>query len=156
MASLLYDEINSSLLRKVTDYDFLNMSVDDITAQLVEYLHSAIAKPYCRRLFSTLEMDDEIMEMSYDLKQSTDESQDKDFVVEMLALGMLIEWLQPLKNSKLVMNQMITSSKESKFYSQAQHLTSVETAYNNAVKEQRDLIRDRGYIYNSYLGGVNG
>lgn len=156
MASLLYDQINSSLLSKVTDYDFLNMSVDDITAQLIEYLHSAIAKPYCRRLFSTLEMDDEIMEMSYDLKQSTDESQDRDFVIEMLALGMLIEWTEPLLHSKLTMQQLITSNKESKFYSQAQHLSTIQSVYDSTVKKQRDLIRDRGYIYDGYLGGRNG
>ena len=68
MASLLYDDINSALLRKVTDYDFLKYSVDDVTEQLTEYLHSAISKPYCRRLFSSLEMDDEIRTMTYGLK----------------------------------------------------------------------------------------
>lgn len=155
MASLLYDDINSALLRKVNDYDFLKYSVDDVTAQLTEYLHSAISKPYCRRMFSSVEMDDEIMEMTYGLKQATDETQDRDFVIEMLALGMLIEWIEPLLNSKLTMQQMITSNKESKFYSQAQHLSTMQNVYDNAVKKQRDLIRDRGYIYNGYLGGNN-
>lgn len=156
MASLLYEEIYSSLLRKVTDYDFLTMSDSDVTNTLTEYLHSAIAKPYCRRLFSSLSMDDELQEMEYGLKVISDENQDKDFVIEMLALGMLIEWTEPSVNSKLVQQQMITSSKESKFYSQAQHLTSLQAVYDSAVKKQRDLIRDRGYIYNGYLGGNNG
>jgi hypothetical protein len=155
MASLLYDDINSALLRKVTDYDFLKYSVDDVTEQLTEYLHSAISKPYCRRLFSSLEMDDEISTMTYGLKQVSDENQDRDFVIEMLSLGMLIEWLEPMLNSKLNLQQMITSSKESKFYSQAQHLSTIQNVYDNAVKKQRDLIRDRGYIYNGYLGGNN-
>lgn len=156
MASLLYDQINSSLLRKVTDYDFLTMSDDDMVNQLIEYLHSAISKPYVRRLFSSLELDDEVMEMTYEMKFVTDESQDEDFVIEMLALGMLIEWTEPLLNSKLTMQQMITSSKESKFYSQAQHLSTIQSVYDSTYKKQRDLIRDRGYIYDGYLGGRNG
>lgn len=156
MASLLYEQINSSLLRKITDYDFLRIDTKDAEAQLAEYLHSAVAKPYCRRLFSSLLLDDELAEMTYDLNQTTDTSQDEDFVIEMLALGMLIEWTEPMLNSKLTMQQMITSSKESKFYSQASHLSSVQSVYDGAVKKQRDLIRDRGYIYNGYLGGNNG
>lgn len=156
MASLLYEEIYSSLLRKITDYDFLCINEEDANSQLFEYLHSTISKPYCRRLFSSVEFDDELQEMTYELKQTTDESQDKDFVIEMLALGMLIEWIEPMKNSKLLMNQLITSNKESKFYSQASHLSTVETVYENSVKKQRDLIRDRGYIYNDYLGANNG
>lgn len=153
MASLLYEAINSSLLRKVTDYDFVLDSVDDVNATLTEYLHSAISKPYCRRLFSSVLFDDELKELEYELKQTTDESQDEDFVIEMLSLGMLIEWFEPLVNSKLNIQQMITSSKESKFYSQAQHLSTIQSVYDAAVKKQRDLIRDRGFIYNEYLGG---
>lgn len=155
MASLLYEKINSSLLRKITDYDFLVDSVDDVQALLTEYLHSAISKPYCRRLFSSVLFDDELGEMTYDLNQPTDEEQDNDFVIEMLSLGMLIEWLEPMLNSKLNLQQMITSSKESKFYSQSQHLSVVQSVYDSAVKKQRDLIRDRGFIYNGYLGGNN-
>lgn len=99
--------------------------------------------------------DDELGEMTYDLNQPTDEEQDNDFVIEMLSLGMLIEWLEPMLNSKLNLQQMITSSKESKFYSQSQHLSVVQSVYDSAVKKQRDLIRDRGFIYNGYLGGNN-
>lgn len=156
MASLSYEKIISSLLRKINDYDFLTDSVDDVNASLTEYLHSTISKPYCRRLFASLTLDDELQELEYNLKVVTDEGQDDDFVVEMLALGMLIEWLEPQQNSKLLTQQMITSSKESKFYSQQSHLSEVQALYNNAVKKQRNLILDRGFIYNDYLGGNNG
>ena len=155
MASLSYETIYSSLLRKVNDYDFLTDSVDDVNASLAEFLRSTVSKPYCRRLFSTLSFDDELEEMTYELKQTTDEDQDSDFVTEMLALGMLIQWLEPQLNNKLLTQQMITSSKESKFYSQASHLKEVQVLYDGAVKKQRDLVRDRGFIYNAYLGGTN-
>ena len=156
MASLLYETIESVFLRKVTDYDFLELTDENLESQIMEYLHSAISKVYVRRLFSSVTFDDIAKELTYSLKQSTDEEQDNDFVTEMLALGMVIEWVEPLKNSKLTMKQMITSSKESKWYSQAQHISAMQNAYDSAVKTQRDLIRDRGYIYNSYLGETNG
>jgi hypothetical protein len=156
MASLLYEKIYSSLLRKITDYDIARMVDSDAEIIQTEYLHSAISKPYTRRLFSSLLMDDELQEMEYTLYQITDESQDNDFVIEMLALGMLIEWLEPQLNSKLLTQQMITSSKESKWYSQQQHLSTIQSVYDSAVKKQRNLILDRGFIYNDYLGGTNG
>ena len=156
MASLLYESIYSSLLRKTTDYDIARMTDDCAMLMQTEYLHSAISKPYCRRLFSSLSMDDELQTMEYTLYQTTDESQDNDFVIEMLALGMLIEWLEPQLNSKLLTQQMITSSKESKWYSQQQHLSTIQSVYDSAVKKQRNLILDRGFIYNDYLGGTNG
>lgn len=156
MASLSYETIYSAFLRKITDYDFLCDSVDEVKASLAEYLHSAISKPYCRRLFGVMGFDDDTEEFTYELKLSTDEDQDNDFVTEMLALGMLVEWTEPQLNSKLVQQQMITSSKESKFYSQAMHLAELRTLYNDTKKKHRDLIRDRGFIYNDYLGGNNG
>lgn len=151
MTSLSYDEIYSCFLRKITDYDFLHFSVDDSYALLNEYFHSATAKPYTRRLFSTFKMDDAVMELTYELKNVVNDDEDYDFVIETLALGILVEWLEPQLNSKLLTQQMITSSKESKYYSQAQHLSEMKSLYEVSVAKQRAIIRDRGYIYNSYL-----
>lgn len=151
MALLSYDKIFESFLRKITDYDIANMPTDIVYSVEIEYLHSAIAKPYLRRLFSTMELDDEVMEINYSFKNVIDDSQDRDFLIEALALGMQIEWIEPQLNSKLLNSQFFTSSKESKFYSQSQHITSLQNSYDLLVKKQRDLIRDRGYIYNARL-----
>ena len=157
MASLLYEQINSSLLSKVTDYDFLCMPEEDVESTLLEYMKTALSKPYCRRLFSSIAYDNENKQLTYELKiPSQDPSEDDDFVIELLAQGMLVEWTKPMVNSRLLEKQMITSSKESKFYSQASHLATVNDVYKDARTEQKTLIRDRGFIYNSYLGGNNG
>ena len=156
MASLLYETIYSSLLSKVTDYDFLNMSDEDVESTLHEYMKIALSKPYCRNLFSSIVYDDEHSTLEYELKITAEPSEDDDFVTELLAQGMLVEWTKPMVNSKLSEQQMITSSKESKFYSQASHLATVKDVYESARTEQKTLIRDRGFIYNSYLGGTNG
>lgn len=156
MASLSYETIYSAFLRKITDYDYLCDSVDEVKASLAEYLRSAISRPYTRRLFGSVSFDDTLEEMTFDMAYSTNEEQDTDFVTEVLALGMVIEWTKPMLNSRILQQQMITSSKESKFYSQAMHITELRGLLEDTKKEQRDFIRDRNYFYNKYLGGSNG
>ena len=44
-------------------------------------------------------------------------------------------------------------SKEEKFYSQSQHLSELRGLVNDSRKQQRRMIADRGYAWNSYLDG---
>lgn len=152
MAVINYNEIISCFLPKVEDYDFLKMSIDDFNDYFTRWLHSAISRPYVRRLFSSLTLDDEVMEINYEMEYSVDTDTDKDFVLEILALGAGIQWITPKINSTLN-TQQVYASKEEKYYSQAQHLTELRALKKDWEKEQRGMIRDRGYIWNSYLDG---
>ena len=116
MASLSYrDDLYSSFLGKVTDYNFVNMSEDDVYELMFGYFKSAISQPYVRRLFSSVKMDDEIMEMTFTLKDSVDEDSDKYFIIEVLSRGMVIAWLEPQVKSTVNLSQMY-GGKEQKFY----------------------------------------
>lgn len=152
MAVITYDEIVSCFLPKVEDYDFLKMSMDDFYDYFTRWLHSAVSKPYVRRLFSSLALDDEIMELDYEMEYSIDEDSDEEFVLEILSLGIGIQWITPKINSTLN-TQQVYASKEEKYYSQAQHLAELMSLKKEWVKEQRGMIRDRGYTWNSYLDG---
>ena len=152
MASIKYDEITSSLYSKIEAYDFLDLGTDELHDFLVAWLHTAVSKPYVRKLFSSITLDDEIMVMKYDMKYEVDEETDREFVIEILALGMGIQWLTPKINSTVNINQMF-GSKEEKYYSQSSHLTELRSLRKDWVKEQRSMIRDRGYNWNSYLDG---
>lgn len=152
MASLQYEEIFSRVFGKVTDYDFVKISADDLYSSLSEKIHITLSKPYTRRLFSKVSMDDVIMNLDFEMAYPTNAEQDSDFVCELIALGVVIEWLEPQVKSTLLTHQMITSNKESKYYSQAQQLAEMKGLLNDCKKEQRKLIQDRGWIYNSYLG----
>lgn len=72
-----------------------------------ERLHSVVGKPRVRRLFSSLSLDDEKQQMNFSLNNSVDEDSDKDFVLELLSLGMAIEWLQPQVDSVIHTSVMI-------------------------------------------------
>ena len=152
MASIKYDEITSSLYSKIEAYDFLDLGTDELHDFLVAWLHTAVSKPYVRKLFSSITLNDEIMVMKYDMKYEVDEETDREFVIEILALGMGIQWLTPKINSTVNINQMF-GSKEEKYYSQSSHLTELRSLRKDWIKEQRSMIRDRGYNWNSSLDG---
>lgn len=152
MTSLEYKKIYSRLFSKIEAYDFIDLPVNDLNDLLCDWIHSASANPYVRRLFNTFSLDDEIQEISYEMKYSVDEFSDVEFVTEILALGVVVAWLEPKVNSINNVAQMF-GSKDEKFYSQSQHLTELENLVNNSRKLQRRMIADRGYVWNTYLDG---
>lgn len=89
--------------------------------------------------------------MDYELKHVINRVDDDfGFVVEIISMGMVVEWLEPQVNSVLNTLQMF-SGKEEKFYSQSNHLSELRGLLKDAQLKQRKLIRDRGYISNTYL-----
>lgn len=153
MASLSYDKVYSCFLKKVTDFDIANVSNDCAYSLMNEWFHSAASKSYFRRLFTTFTFDDEVMELEYVLKHISTSDEDEDFIIETLALGMVIEWLEPQLNSKLLTEQFVSSSKESRFFAQSNQLNAIQNVYDASYKKWRNSIKDRCYVHNSYLEG---
>jgi hypothetical protein len=152
MTSLNYNNIYSRLFSKIEAYDFIELSEDMLNEFLCNWIHSASANPYVRRLFKTFSLDDEVQEISYEMKYSVDDFSDTEFVTEVLALGVVVTWLEPKINSINNITQMF-GSKEEKFYSQSQHLSELRSLVNDSKKQQRRMIADRGYAWNTYLDG---
>ena len=152
MTSLTYDVIYSRLFSKIEAYDFIEMPEDDLNELLCDWIHSASANPYVRRLFKTFSLDDEVLEISYEMKYSVDEFSDEEFITEIFALGVIVSWLEPKVNSINNIAQMF-GSKEEKFYSQSQHISELRNLVDDSRKQQRRMIADRGYAWNSYLDG---
>lgn len=103
-----------------------------------------------RRLFSSLLLDDDIQQFTFELNNSVDEISDEDFVLEVLSLGMTIEWLQPQVDSIIHTSVMIGGKEEKKILDN--HKNMVERL-ESMKKEQNKMIRDYGYMYNSYIRG---
>ena len=149
--TLSYDDIFSSFLGYITDYNIASMNMQEAYDMMVEWLKKTYSSPYIRRLFSSSKMDDEVQIFTFEMEYSKDEEMDKDFVIEVFSKGMDIEWLQPQVKSKLLTAQFF-GGKEQKFYAQANQLDQLRGLLEDTTLEQRKMIRDRGYIYNSYLG----
>lgn len=152
MTSLKYDIIFSKFLGNITDYDFANLSTSDSYELMIEYLHKVLAEAYVNRLFSSYELDDEINTLVYEMKQSTSEDEDLEFISSALAKWMVYEWLHKQVRSVLNTAQMFAGA-EQKFFSQQAHLSELRGLMDDSYKEARFFIQDRGYIKNSYLGG---
>ena len=114
------------------------------------WIRSTLSKPYIRRLFDTLTIDEDLEELDYEMKLPTTDDADQDFVEEMIALGMVVEWVKPKYFTTLNTSQLFTNS-EQKFYSQANHMSELKDMYHRAKNDLRKHIRDRGYINNTYL-----
>ena len=145
---LSYSTLFSRVLNKINDPKELSLDESDLLEIYTERLHSVVGKPRVRRLFSSISLDDEIQEMTFILNNSVDEESDKDFVLEILSLGMAIEWLQPQVDSVVHTSVMIGGKKEKKLLDN--HKNMIERL-DNMKKEQNKMIRDYGYMYNSYI-----
>ena len=152
MASLSYEIIYSKFFSKVSAYDFLELPQEHLDDFLCNWIHSAAEKPYIRRLFSSYSMDDEIHQITYIMRYTIDENSDLSFVTEIIALGMVMEWLEPKINNISNIAQLF-GSKEEKFFAQANHLSQLQNLMQSISKKQRRIIADRGYAWNSYLDG---
>ena len=137
-----YDEIYNRCARYLTDFELAAIPQEDADAMFHEWMIGAIAKfRKCKNNLS--DRDDELRTFNVDLL---------DIEKEILAVMMAREWLAPQSNSALLTKQVF-AGKEEKYYSQAQHLSSLETRDEKLKLEAQKLHRDYTYGNNSYLEG---
>ena len=146
-----YNDIYSRFLRKVTDYALASLLEPNASERMKEWLQSSLSDPYIYRIFDTFSADDEIAEIEYTLKSSVDDYHDKNFVEELLGNAIVLQWVSPRVKKSSNMDQLITNSKEEKFYAQSTHLKELRELEADAYNKVRGMLRDKGYIYNSYL-----
>ena len=150
MASLSFNEIYSCFLGKITDSDIPNMEEEILKEVLLGYLKSVMAQPTIRGIFTIFKLDEYNEMVDYQLKVSAND--DEDFVLELLARGMVVAWLEPQVKSVVNIAQFF-GGKEQKYYSQAQHLSELKDMLETEKNELGKYIRDRGSVYNPYLKG---
>ena len=113
------------------------------------WLHSIVAVPYIRKCFSTITLDDEVLELTFELKNSIDEDSDNYFVKDIFAQGLVICWMQQQIDTAVNLASVIGGKEEK----------SILNNYKNNIARLKELklelrktIRDYGYIYNDYIG----
>lgn len=151
MTSISYDNIYDYFLGYINDYNIISMSKDDAYIILNEYLHKTVAKPYVKKLFISITLDDDDEIVSCELKIAADD----EFITDLLAKGMVVEWLQKQIKSPDHLHQFF-GGKEQKWFSQATHLAELRGLLKDAKNELRRTINNFTYINNSYLGETSG
>jgi len=146
--TLPYDIIFSRALGKIDDPKELALDSNDFVEIYTERLHNVLGDARIRRLFSSIILDDEIQEVSFELNNSIDESSDIEYVCKLFVLGITIEWLSPRVDS-LNYTLMMIGGKEEKMLNNPYKL--LQARLDNVKKELSKTIRDHGYLYNSYI-----
>lgn len=135
-----YSTIYERALAKITDYDLAIMPEENFQLMLRGWLQSAISK--FRKCASDLSnRDDELVTFNIDLE---------DEEIEILAMLMVGEWLEPQVNSVTLTHQFF-GGKEEKFFAQANQLESIKALRDETRTEARKLMRDYTYAHNSYF-----
>lgn len=148
--SLEYEKIFSRSRLKMNDLkEIMSLSDDDLLEINTERLHSVIGDPRVGNIFGTLELDDEIQVMTYDLRNAAKISVINDeYVTELLALGMVISWLRPQVES-FEYTSMTLGGKEEKVL--VNNYKPVVARLESLEKKLYNMIRDHGYLYNTYI-----
>lgn len=145
---LPYETVFSRTRGRVNDPKELSLNENDLLEIYTERLHNVIGKPRVRRIFSSIALDDEIQQIDFTLNNSVDEASDIDFVTDLLILGMTIEWLQPQVDSILHTSVMIGGKEEKKLLDNHKNMID---RLDSMKTELNKMIRDYGYMYNSYI-----
>ncbi len=147
---MTYEEIYSQFYSKETDPTFFKKYSKDEAYELMRsWLHSIVAIPYVRKCFSTITLDDEILELTFKLNNSIDEDSDNYFVKDILAQGMVVCWMQQ-QIDKAVSLATVIGGKEEKTI--LNNYKSNMARLKELKLEMRKAIRDYGYINNDYIG----
>lgn len=142
-----FTKVYSKYLRKITDYKLLEMSDQEVDYQMQDNLESAIAQCKALRVnaysYSYNEEDNQIY-FDHDLTP---------LEIEILAIGLVREWLEPQINNVLLTVQMVSGNEE-KFFAQHNHLNGMMALAKRLELNQKKLISDYKLFHNSYLGTV--
>lgn len=145
---LPYETIFSKALSRIDDPKELALDSNDFVEIYTERLHNVLGDVRIRRLFSSIVLDDEVQEVSFELDNSIDESSDVEYVCRLFVLGITIEWLSPRVDS-LKYTLMMLGGKEERMLNNPYKL--LQARLDNVKKELSKTIRDHGYLYNSYI-----
>ena len=147
---MTYEEIYSQFFSKETDPTFFTKySKDEAYDLMKEWLHSIVGIPYIKKCFSTITLDDELLELTFQLANPVDEESDNYFVKDILSQGLVICWMQQ-KVDNIVNLSVVIGGKDEKTI--LNNYKANMTRLEEMKVQLRKTIRDYGYINNSYIG----
>ena len=139
-----YEVVYNRFLQKISDYKLLSLPEEDVEAIRYSYLVSAIAKTkQCQNDLGDRDEENKCFNSTL-----------LDIEIEILALQMVCEWVEPQLNNVLYTKQFI-GSKEENFFAQANQLEKLQNLRDSAAMQARKLRRDYSYRYTTYFDDVN-
>lgn len=135
-----YETLYNKCLSKIEDPTLVQLTEEDLEIMLHGWLMSAVAK--MRKCSSDLtDRDDVAKQFNIDLS---------DIEQEILAISMVREWVSQQLHS-VTLTAQVFSGKETKYYSQAQHIAELRELDERLKVEAQKLSRDYTYADNEYF-----
>lgn len=145
-----YELIYNKFFSKIDDPKLLSYDDEILYEILNDYLTSTLSIPDIRKLFKTIKKNDFKETLTYELNVSIDEFSDVNFIVEILAKGMVIQWMTQKIDTTLSLSTILGGKEEkmirNEYRANKERLKELKT-------ELKKIIRDSNYIDNSYIRG---
>lgn len=142
-----YDEIFVRFQLKADD----QFDEDESRDVMTMWLNMGMSDPYLHDIFSSLEYDNDLEEVTFELKlPSYSTAVDVEYVTDLLAMEMVVRWLERPVRSITNVLQMF-GGKEESFYSQSSHLHEIRALLEDTKVDIKKKIAERGGFYNGYL-----
>lgn len=146
MPLINYKDIYKRALVRINDLDLANLMRDDFYDFLKEWLHSTASSPLFRNSFSTFELDDNIMTVNFILKRAVDDNYDINFVTDILAKGVIINYFPSRIDTSMEMAAVIGGKEEKKLTDH--YSKKMERLHTLRTEWHRELTQ-HGYYFGS-------
>ena len=147
---LPYETVFSRARIKIDDVKELFLEENDLLELNIERLHSIVGDERVINKFSSFAMDDEILQIEFEMKYPVSDFADKEYITELFALGMSIEWLKPQVESRQFTARMLGTKEEKNMQNNYSKMTE---RLNSLEHKFSQKLASHGYINNSYLRG---
>lgn len=153
MPSVNYEDIYKKSLSMIDDLKLATYTKDDFYEALKQWLHNASSSTLLRKKFTSYVLDDEIMQLSFELVNSVDEYYDIEYVKTIMAKGVIISYF-PTKLEQDKNFIMIVGGKEEKNLANNNYSRNMERL--DDLKREWELELTRHSYYFGEYGGTNG
>nr|DAW33467.1 MAG TPA: hypothetical protein [Caudoviricetes sp.] len=153
MPSVNYEDIYKKSLSMIDDLKLATYTKDDFYEALKQWLHNASSYTLLRKKFTSYILDDEIMQLSFELVNSVDEYYDIEYVKAIMAKGVIISYF-PTKLEQDKNFIMIVGGKEEKNLANNNYSRNMERL--DDLKREWELELTRHSYYFGEYGGTNG
>jgi hypothetical protein len=137
-----YDMFTAIFLRKIAEYEFVNMSSVERTSIVDGYMKSALSDSTFKKV-----IDYDFAGTADDENRTFDLDIDDDIVydiVDIASEGMIVQWLKPfVYNQDNLMNSL--STRDYSIYSPAELIYRIGNAYQIAQKNYTQMLREYSY-----------
>lgn len=134
-----YEKIYDRFLDRITDFNLVELDDHTFNKMLKGWLYSAIVKTRTSSNLIARDDENEVFENAL-----------SDLDIELLAMGMVLAWLDQRINSTEYTN-LFVGGKEEKFYSPSSQLSELRALRADTLREMQQLYTYDTYVNNDYF-----